>query len=526
MADQKKANVNDHAADTPPPGRGSASGGDQIADRRAKLARLRDELGVDPYGQREAGLVSLADARASYDDVADESFKEDSSADERPEVAVAGRIVLHRDIGKLIFITLRDGTGDLQAAISKKNVDEQSFKIAKLADLGDVLVVRGRLGTTKTGEVTVWATGDDTVRMACKSLAVPPEKWSGLSDPELRYRRRYVDLYANTEVMQTFVKRSQIIQRVRQFLTNPPSHLGEGFLEVETPMMQPIAGGAAARPFVTHHNALDIQLYLRIAPELYLKRLLVGGMARVFEINRNFRNEGVDRSHNPEFTMLELYQAFGDYNTMMQITETMLHTLACEIGGSGKLPFGDLEIDFTAPFRRAKYHDLFTEANGFDPADHDKLVAKANELNIEVGTKDHDVLLNGVWEETVEPLLVQPTFVIDYPASLCPLTKTKPDLPEVAERFELFIGNMEIANAYTELNDPDVQEANFQQQVGGIDDEEATFRTMDHDFVEALRVGMPPAGGLGVGIDRVVMLLTNNRSIRDVILFPLMRPQG
>ncbi len=508
----------------------AGAGGDQIADRRAKLARLRDELGVDPYGGREDGLVSLADARASYDEVADESHKAAPDEDERPVVKVAGRIVLHRDIGKLVFMTLRDATDDLQVAVSKKSVGETSFKVAKLADLGDVVVATGRLGTTKTGEVTVWATGDGALAMACKSLSVPPEKWTGLTDPELRYRRRYVDLYANPPVMRTFVARSRIIQNVRQFLIAPPPEIGSGFLEVETPMMQPIAGGAAAKPFVTHHNALDIDLFLRIAPELYLKRLLVGGMSRVFEINRNFRNEGIDRSHNPEFTMLELYQAFGDYQTMMTLTETMLHALAREAAGideqtdSVVLPFGDHQIDYRLPFRRAKYHDLFAQANGFDAADHDPLVEKAGSLGIEAGNKDHDVLLNEVWEETVEPLLVQPTFVIDYPASLCPLTRTKTGDGTIAERFELFIANMEIANAYTELNDPDVQEANFRRQVAGLAADESTFRTMDEDFIEALRVGMPPAGGLGVGIDRVVMLLTDNRSIRDVILFPLMRP--
>ena len=289
-------------------------------------------------------------------------------------------------------------------------------------------------------------------------------------------------------------------------------------------MMQPIAGGAAARPFVTHHNALDIDMYMRIAPELYLKRLLVGGMPRVFEINRNFRNEGVDHSHNPEFTMLELYQAFGDYNTMMTITETMFNTLASDLAGLTTLPFRDEQINLDVPFRRVGYHDLFTEHNEFDAGDHPKLVDKARQLGIEKLNVDHDLLLNEVWEQTVESHLVQPTFVIDYPASLCPLTKRKQGNPDVAERFELIIAGMEFANAYTELNDPDVQAANFQQQMDGLDEEEATFRAMDNDFVEALKVGMPPAGGLGVGVDRLVMLLTDSRSIRDVILFPLMRP--
>ncbi len=505
---------------------GSAhSRSDLVADRRTKLAKLRDELGVDPFGQRADGLVTLAQARLAYDPAADETAKADPTDDRRPTARVAGRVMLHRDIGKLVFITIRDATGDLQIAANKKALDEPSFKQAKLADLGDIIIAQGPIGTTKTGEITVWATGDDALRIVTKSLAPPPEKWHGLQDHELRYRKRYVDLYANPHVMETFTKRSRIIKAVRDFLTNPPATLGPPFVEVETPMMQPIAGGAAARPFTTHHNALDIDLFLRVAPELYLKRLLVGGLHRVFEINRNFRNEGIDHSHNPEFTMLELYQAFGDYHAMMDLTEQLINTVALQTTNTAKLPFGDIELDFSIPFTRARYHDLFTQHNGFDPADHAKLTVKAVELDIPHADKDHDVLLQDVWEHTVEHQLIEPTFVYDYPASLCPLTKAKADDPAIAERFELYIASMEIANAYTELNDPDVQFANFSRQVAGLDDEEATFRTMDHDFLEALHVGMPPAGGLGIGIDRLVMLLTNNRSIRDVILFPLMRPQ-
>lgn len=469
-----------------------------------------------------------------YDEGADLKSKEEGAEDERPIVKVAGRVVLHRDIGRLVFMTLRDASGDLQVAVSKKSVPGRAFKLAKLTDLGDVVVAKGPLGKTKTGEITVWAGGaagdeggvpaDDGFAVACKSLAAPPGKFHGLTDPELRYRKRYVDLYMNPDVLDVFMKRSRLVKGVRDFLTDPPPEIGHAFLEVETPMMQPIAGGAAARPFTTHHNALDIELFLRIAPELYLKRLLVGGMHRVFEINRNFRNEGIDRSHNPEFTMLELYQAFGNYESMMVLTETMINQLATKIGGGEKLPFGDLEIDYSLPFRRAKYHDLFAEHAGFDSADGEKLAELARNMEIDPEGKAHDLLLNEVWEEVVEKHLVQPTFVIDYPSSICPLTKQKAGQPEIAERFELFIANMELANAYTELNDPDVQKANFEMQVEGLDDEEATFRTMDHDFIEALKVGMPPAGGLGVGIDRLVMLLTNQRSIRDVILFPLMRP--
>jgi lysyl-tRNA synthetase, class II len=516
--------------------------GDLVADRRIKLGKLKSELGIDPYGSRIDGLLTLADARARFDAEADKAQKADAAApDPRPVVNIAGRVVLHRDIGKLIFITLRDHTGDLQLGVSKKSVNDKEFLQAKLADLGDIVVARGALGLTKTGEITVWAQStpeSDTQRTACpgfriatKSIAPPPAKWEGLSDPEQRYRKRYVDLWANPEVMQTFLKRSAILQRIREFLHNPPAGMGPGFLEVETPTMQSIAGGAAARPFVTHHNTLDIQLFLRIAPELFLKRLLVGGMPRVFEVSRNFRNEGISVRHNPEFTMIELYQAFGDYNAMMLLMETLINTLATQVAGGEKLPFGDLTVDYSLPFTRVKYHEAFEKVNGFASSDHEKLVAKARELHVkthgEDGTaKDHDVLLSEVWEHTVEPALdkAKPTFVIDYPAAICPLTKAKADDPAVAERFELYIAGMEVANAYTELNDPDVQEANFRQQLAGQKEDDSMAK-MDMDFVEALRVGMPPAGGLGFGVDRLVMLLTNSRSIRDVILFPLMRPE-
>lgn len=492
---------------------------DLLADRRRKLDRIRDEFDIDPFGQRVDGLVSLNAALDTYDEASDVAHKADAQNDNRPTVKVAGRIIQHRVMGNLIFMRLRDASGDLQVAVSKKAVDLPSFKLAKLVDMGDIVVAQGPLAKTKTGEITAWATGDGNFQLATKSLALPPGKFHGLQDPETRYRKRYMDMYANPEVIQTFQKRCNIVSQIRTVMQ------GEGFLEVETPMLQPIAGGAAAKPFATHHNALDMELYMRIAPELYLKRLLVGGLPKVFEINRNFRNEGIDRSHNPEFTMLEAYEAFGNLYSVMDLTEQIFQAVAQNICGSLKQPYGEIEIDY-GNFRRAKYLDLFEEHNGFDHADHDKLVEKAKSLHINPAGKDHDLLLNEVWEETVEEHLVQPTFVIDYPASLCPLTKRKPDEPEIAERFELFIAKMELANAYTELNDPDVQEANFRQQISGMDDEENTFRTVDEDFLEALRVGMPPAGGLGIGIDRLIMLMTNSHTIRDVILFPLMRPQA
>jgi lysyl-tRNA synthetase class 2 len=523
--------MSDPADTTTPSATPEPSISDQAADRRKKLGKLRDEFKIDPYGQRVDGLITLAAAVAVYDADADAAQQANKEDDRRPVVAVAGRVVLHRDIGKLVFMTVRDASGDIQIAANKRALSDAAFNLAKIVDLGDVVVAIGPLAKTKTGEITVWATsptdgkGVDGFAIATKSLAPAPGKWEGLQDPELRYRKRYVDLYANPKVMQTMQTRSRILKATRDFFFE------RDFLEVETPMMQPIPGGAAARPFITHHNALDIDLYMRIAPELYLKRLLVGGMPRVFEINRNFRNEGIDRSHNPEFTMLELYEAFGDLYSVLDHTEQLFQHIAKLVkpeGGDLVLPFDEHMIDY-GHFRRAKYLDLFEEHNGFAASDHAKLVERAKELHLQVAVngveKAHDLLVNEVWEETVESHLIQPTFVIDYPASLCPLTKCKPTEPQIAERFELFIAGMELANAYTELNDPDVQQANFEQQITGEDDEAATFRNVDHDFLEALRVGMPPAGGLGIGIDRLVMLMTNNRSIRDVILFPLMRPQ-
>ncbi len=469
--------------------------------RRDKLRKIRD-LQVDPYGGRFDDVVSAEDAKASYVD-----GREDLRS------RCAGRIVLLRDIGKLIFITLRDAGGTIQLGLSKKLLDAQ-WDFLKLLELGDIIGAEGQLGRTKTGEITIWA---DSVVLLSKALVPPPEKFHGLADVDMRYRMRYVDLWANPEVMERFRLRSDMIASIRRFLQQ------EGFLEVETPMMQTLAGGAAARPFMTHHNALDLDLYMRIAPELFLKRLLVGGMERVFEINRNFRNEGLSTRHNPEFTMLELYQAYGDYNSMMDLTETMAGMLIETHCAGSKLPFGEMEIDYTRPWRRAKYADLLAEHAGCAIDDLEAVRAKARELGIHEAGMDDAVVVNEVFEATVEEHLINPTFVMDYPAAICPLTKQSQADPRYAERFELFIGTMEVANAYTELNDPDVQEANFRSQLRGLSEEESMAK-MDEDFIHALKYGMPPAGGLGIGIDRLVMLLTNATSIRDVILFPLLKP--
>jgi len=343
----------------------------------------------------------------------------------------------------------------------------------------------------------------------------PPEKFHGLSDIDLRFRQRYVDLWANPEVMERFKKRSAIISTIREFLKS------RGFLEVETPMMQAIAGGAAAKPFVTYHNSLGLDLFLRIAPELFLKRLLVGGMEKVFEVNRNFRNEGLSRQHNPEFTMLELYQAYADYNVMMDLTEELISACVEKYCTGKQVQFDKKAIDFSRPWRRARYAELLAEHSGCDIGDSQAVRKKAAELELDEANMDDAVVIHKVFEATVENNLVNPTFVLDYPAALCPLTRRKKDNPQYAERFELYIATMELANAYTELNDPAVQEENFQIQLRG---QEESMAVMDKDFITALKYGMPPAGGLGIGIDRLVMVLTSAASIRDVVLFPLLKP--
>ncbi len=467
--------------------------------RQQHLERIK-QLGIDPYGSRYDETESSVSVKDRFVD-----------GDETQRGKCAGRIVLLRDIGKLIFLTLRDSQGAIQIGLSKKLLTEQ-WELVKLFELGDIIGAQGQVGKTRTGEITIWA---DNVTFLSKSLKQPPEKFHGLSDVDLRYRQRYVDLWANPEVMDRFKNRSQMIATIRRHL------IEKGFLEVETPMMQSIAGGAAARPFTTHHNTLDMDLYLRIAPELFLKRLLVGGMEKVFEINRNFRNEGLSRRHNPEFTMIELYQAYADYNVMMDITEEVVTLLVEKYCDSNTVEFGDMSIDYTRPWRRAKYADLFKEYSGCSIDDIAAIRKKATALGLNESQMDDSVVINEVFEETVEKNLINPTFVIDYPAVLCPLTKRKKDNPDYAERFELFIGKMELANAYTELNDPAVQEENFRIQLRGQDE---TMATMDEDFINALKYGMPPAGGLGIGIDRLVMLLTSVTTIRDVILFPLLKP--
>ncbi|MDA1007979.1 MAG: lysine--tRNA ligase [Planctomycetota bacterium] len=508
------------------------------AARRAKLEALR-ALGIEPFGSRVDGLVNLLTARSMFSesahtahDVAAKAAKEGGGtppADGRPRARVAGRVVQHRDLGKLVFFWIRDASGDLQISISKAQVDQTRFDLAKGLDYGDIVTAEGPIGRTNRGEICIWA---DRLTMQCKNLEPPPSKWHGLSDAETRYRRRYVDMFANPATIRTFQARSGIVSAMRRFMES------RGYLEVETPMMHPVAGGAAARPFVTHHNSLDMQLFMRVAPELYLKRLLVGGMPKVFEINRNFRNEGVDRSHNPEFTAIEAYEAFGDYGTMIELTESLLHELAVTVVKEGwsqgdgvsaegpVLPFGELRIQWQKPFVQVRFEELFERGCGFGMRDEKKVRLLAQELRIAgFDKKDLWLLVEALFESKAEPLIdpARPTFVLDYPSAVSPLTRPSRKQPEIAERWDLFVAGMEIGPGYTELNDPDIQTAKFKEQLVGANEEASTFRSMDHDFITALRVGMPPAGGIGLGVDRIVMLLTNSPTIRDVVLFPLLR---
>ncbi len=507
-----------------------------VAARREKLQRWREELGVSGYGGRVEGLISLAEARALFNEQAHEAYhaanqeaKDQPGAaieDARPRARVAGRCIQHRPMGKLVFLVLRDHSGDLQISVSKSSVDAATFTLASKLDYGDIVVAEGPVGKTQKGEICVWA---DRFELACKSLVPPPEKFHGLVDAELRYRHRYIDMYANPDTMATFQERSRIVSSIRRFMEE------RGFLEVETPMMQPQAGGAAARPFVTHHNVLDIDLSMRIAPELYLKRLLVGGMPRVYEINRNFRNEGVDRSHNPEFTSMEVYEAFGDCWSMLELTESLLFELARETASDGKLPFGELTIDWSRPFARVRYDEMFRRIFSFEMTDERAVRERAKQERIENWERlDHWLLVNELYERHCEPALdaTRPTFVTDYPSAISPLTRPQEGgegaeggAAHLCHRWELLVAGMELGTAYSELNDPEIQRAKFTEQLAGGDEEVTTFRTLDEDFLHALAVGMPPAGGLGLGVDRIVMLLTNRQSIRDVILFPLLKPQ-
>jgi lysyl-tRNA synthetase class 2 len=486
---------------------------EQIQSRLMKLKELKG-AGIEPFG----GSFEYADCASDIHAEHGQSSREDLESN--PVIcALAGRLVALRSFGKACFAHLQDSSGRLQVYM-KKDVLGESYRVVKKLDVGDIVGVRGRLFRTKTDELTVEA---HQTKLLTKSLHPLPEKWHGLRDIELRYRQRYVDLIVNPDVKDTFRKRSMISKAIRDFLE------GRGFMEVETPMMQAIPGGAAAKPFRTHHNALGIDLFLRIAPELYLKRLLVGGFERVYELNRNFRNEGISTRHNPEFSMLEFYAAYKDYNFLMSLTEELITDVAKRVMGTHEIPFGDDRINLGPPWPRIPMLEAMKEKGVPEDviSDPEKALgwAKNKGIKINPGASQAKVL-DEIFSEEVEPHLIRPTFIIDYPVELSPLAKRKPDEPHLVERFELFIAGREIANAFSELTDPMDQKERFLTQVKALEKGDEEAQRMDEDFIRALEYGMPPAAGCGIGIDRLVMVLTNSQSIRDVILFPQMRPES
>jgi lysyl-tRNA synthetase, class II len=489
-------------------------------ERRAKREALAT-AGVDVYPTRFDRTHSPSEA---YDRFQEKTAEE---LEEQPvRVRTAGRIVALRPFGKAAFAHLSDGAGKLQIYIRKDTVSPEAFAIYERLDLGDFIGVEGTLFRTKTGELTLKV---ESLTFLAKALKPLPEKWHGLADVEIRYRQRYLDLVSNPESRAVFVARSRLVSEMRAFFDE------RGYIEVETPMLQPIAGGATARPFKTYHNALKMDLFLRIAPELYLKRLVVGGMEKVYEINRNFRNEGISTRHNPEFTMLEFYEAYSDFESMMKLTEDLFSRLQTRLRGGEPLVFGEHRIDLTPPYRRVSMLTAVGEGlreRGVEIAEGE---LRERERLLEVGRRlsiDLDAgapwgkLLTKLFEEVAEPSLIQPTFVVDYPVEVSPLSKRKRDDPSLVERFELFVGGLECANGFSELNDPDDQKARFEAQLEERGRGDLEAHEMDADYVRALAHGLPPTGGEGVGIDRLVMIFTNSHSIRDVILFPHLRPEG
>ena len=480
-----------------------------ISNKWEEIEELKRE-GIDPFGHSFSRTHKIKDLIEN-----NKNLQVGECC--QGKVSIAGRLMALRTHGKAIFANIEDVSGRIQIYIKSNKVGEDTFKLFNKISIGDILGVSGLIFKTRTGEVTIFV---EEFILLCKSVRSLPEKWHGLKDVEIRYRKRYLDLMVNPSVREIFIKRSKVVQSIRNFLDN------RGFLEVETPIMQPIPGGATARPFITHHNALHRDFYLRIAPELYLKRLLVGGLEKVYEISRNFRNEGISTKHNPEFTMLELYEAYGDYHSMMQITEELILYILKNVLGDLEIEYRGNKIDFTPPWKRISMYKAIEEAVGIrvdkiSQKDFNKVVKEYN-LNIK-GNINRGEIINGLFEKFIEPTLIQPTFVIDYPLELSPLSKQKKDNPELVERFELFIGSMELANAFTELNDPAEQERRFEEQVAKKEAGDMKSHFMDKDYVEALEYGMPPAGGLGIGIDRLTMLLTNSDSIKEVILFPQLK---
>ncbi len=491
-----------------------------IAERREKLNAMREQGTAFPNDFRPDQLAG--DLQAAYADA--DKWTADAIEAEQRRVAVAGRIVLKRVQGKVSFVQLQDMSGRIQLFVRKGTLDEATYDAFKGWDVGDIVGAEGLLMRTRTNELSVRV---DRLRLLTKSLRPLPEKFHGLADVESRYRQRYVDLIVTAQARRTFQLRSRAIGHIRTWLEAEPRR----FMEVETPMMHVIPGGATARPFVTHHNALDIDLYLRVAPELYLKRLVVGGFERVYEINRNFRNEGVSTRHNPEFTMLELYRAYATYVDIMDLTEAMIRDVAAQVTGTTHLTWEDRAIDVGAPFQRKRMEDVVLEHNpGIrrdDLRNRDAMAGHATHLGIDVkASMGWGKLLLEIFEATVEESLVQPTFITQHPLEVSPLARRNDSDPEMTDRFELFIGGKEIANGFSELNDPEDQAARFKAQVEAMNSGDDEAMHFDADYIRALEFGLPPTGGLGVGIDRLVMLLANADSIRDVLLFPYMRPQA
>ena len=505
-----------------------------LANRAVKLERLRNS-GVDPYPPRFDRTCDNAAAAAAFEALEARERENPAGPTEKPtegdtekaagteggpgagRVSLAGRIVSMRVMGRAAFLDLQDASGGIQALLRRNNMGDD-FELLKDLDIGDHLGVEGSLIRTRTGEITIDA---QRMRVLAKGMRPLPEKYHGLRDTETRYRQRYLDLIANREIMPVFKLRSRVISGIRRFLDD------RGFLEVDTPVLVPVAAGAHARPFITHHNALDQQLYLRIATELYLKRLIIGGLDKVYEIGRVFRNEGIDQDHNPEFTLLESYEAYADYNHVMEMVEEMISGLAKEVLGSTTVSVGDRVIDFTPPWRRADLREELQRRGGIDIdacSDQD-LQRRAAALGVDTGFRDsRGRIIDKLLSSLVEPHFVQPTFLLDYPEEMSPLAKAKPGAPGYVERFEAFACGMEIANSYTELNDPKVQRERFeaQEEIRRLHQDEEVDR-QDEDFLTAMEYGMPPTGGLGIGIDRLVMLLSGQTSIRDVMLFPQMR---
>ncbi len=486
----------------------------ELIQQRFKTLAEIGAMGIRPY----AGRFDVSAYAGSLLEQYGQSSKEDLEKN-RIHVTVAGRIVAMRSFGKACFCHIQDGSGRVQLYFQKNTLGESQYALFKKIDIGDFIGVKGFLFRTKTNELTIDA---ENFTLLSKSLRPLPEKWHGLTDVELRYRQRYVDLIVNPEVKKVFILRTKVIQAIRSFLN------GRGYIEVETPMMQSIPGGATARPFKTHHNALDMDLYLRIAPELYLKRLLVGGFERVYEINRNFRNEGISTRHNPEFTMLEFYTAYADYRDLIGLTEQMISGMAQEILGTMEVEYEGHKINLTPPWKKITFLDSLREAGVPDDvianADKAREYAKKQGAVLK-GGEPLGKLLNEIFEAVVETKLIQPTFVTDYPTDISPLSKKRDDNPDYVERFELFVVGRELANAFSELNDPVDQKERFQKQVSEREAGDEEAHQMDEDFLRALEYGMPPAAGEGIGIDRLVMLLTGSSSIRDVILFPQMKKE-